>query len=290
MAENMFEPAVCFKNNNHKPYKQYVHITYMPIQFIHQISKGSKYNQIYIPQEMRGLFEPGSLVKVVLLKKKASFYSSKNLPNLGEFKESLIKKIFQILGKLHGIEQIFVVGSFLTKHTDYKDIDLLVICNKSIIGDKISSILAEKIGISFHILAVSDSSFRNLTETCPLIRSMLYFFVSNKPLSLPKKTSLDKKHLNFLLMMPQDLLKINASSRAFYDSLRRLITIQRFLESRSLNALEIEDELKTFLKDIFLIAKNNEPLTKKSLDKLRELIKLKLKLIDRLIKKWERKN
>ncbi len=237
---------------------------------------------------MNELFEPGSFVKVTLLKKNTLYYS-KNLPHVGEFKENLIKKVFQTLGGLREIKQTFVVGSFLTKNTDYGDVDLLIVCNKKISEDKISSILADKIGINFHIFAVSDLNFEKLMEMDPLTRSMLYSFASNKPFSISKTITFDKNHINFLLMMPQDLLKISASSRVFYDSLRRLLSIQRFLENKSLNSLEIEQELKTLLKNLFSLAKNNEPLPPKLVNEIRKIIKLKLGIINNLIVKWERK-
>ena len=45
----------------------------MQKEFIHKISKGSRFNQIYIPKEASN-FEVGDIVKVILLGKKQELY------------------------------------------------------------------------------------------------------------------------------------------------------------------------------------------------------------------------
>jgi len=249
-------------------------------EFVHKISKGSRYNQIYIPQEAEG-FEVGDIVKVILLKKKTHLYSSKNF-KIGEFKKNLIERIFKLLP---GGKRVFIVGSFLFKKADYNDIDVLLIGNAGEEG--IYKLLTEKLGLKFHILTIKDNAFENLIKTCPLTRSMLSYFVSNKEFNLPKY-DFDINHIKFLLMMPQDLLKIEVNSRVFYDNIRRLIAIERFLEKNSLDSLKIEKEAKKLLGSLFLNTKNNEAINNKDIKKIREIIKLKLKKIDKLIKKWEK--
>ncbi len=64
------------------------------LKFIHRVSKGTRFNQIYIPLQMHNHFEAGDLVEVTLLEKKDSLYYSKHLNKLNEFKENLIKKIY----------------------------------------------------------------------------------------------------------------------------------------------------------------------------------------------------
>ena len=69
-------------------------------QFEHKISKGGRFNQVYIPKEMEEIFEVGDIVQVKLLKKKEQLHYSKTLKKLGEFKERLIKEIFSSLKAL----------------------------------------------------------------------------------------------------------------------------------------------------------------------------------------------
>jgi hypothetical protein len=247
------------------------------MEFIHRISKGSRYNQIYIPREMKD-FEVGDIVKVVLLEKKAKLFSSGNF-DLGEIKQEIVNKIFKQLR-----ERAFIVGSFLFKKADYRDIDILLISGNE---EKVYNLLTEKLELKFHVLAMKEDAFNRLIKICPLTRSMLSYFISNKELELPEQ-EYDKNHIQFLLMMPEDLLKIDAGSRAFYDSLRRLIAIERFLEEKKLDSQEIEQELEKLLGSLFKVIKENKSISKKQVAEIRKLIKIKLKKINKFMKKWEK--
>jgi predicted nucleotidyltransferase len=249
--------------------------------FEHKVSKGSRFNQIYIPTSMSHMFEVGDVVKVKLIRKKEQIYYSKSLNHLGEFKLNLIKNIFSILSKFSEIKRIFVVGSFLTQKTDYNDLDIIVISNKNELEEKACSALDEKLPFKFHILAISEKSFENLIRIDPLIRSMLYYFISNKKFELSKNTEIDKKHIEFLLMMPEDLLKTKVfSGRAYYDSLRRIIAIRRFVSRSNINPLQVDQELKLFLgKDFYDFLKSNESMDNKSMNKARRMINKQLSLI-----------
>ena len=79
-------------------------------KFIHKISKGSRFNQIYIPKEMNSVFGIGDVVEIKLLSKKESFYYSKNLKKLTNYKENLVKEIFSSLASFSDIRQVFIVG------------------------------------------------------------------------------------------------------------------------------------------------------------------------------------
>lgn len=249
------------------------------MKFIHQISRGSLFNQIYIPKEAEGIFEVGDIVEVRLLKKKSRIYCPKTMKKLSEFKEKLIKEIFSSLVKFHEIKQAFIVGSFLIEKVEYNDIDLLLITAKKIEGieEKIYNYLTDKFQLKFHIISFPESSFLNLEKICPLTRSMLYYFVSNKKFELAKEIKIDKNHLEFLLMMPEDLLKIKANSRVFYDNIRRLVTIHNFLQNKSLNPIEINKGTDVLVGDfLYSQLKNNELINEKDLAFLRKIIKKQL--------------
>lgn len=259
------------------------------MKFVHKVSKGTRFNQIYIPKEMERVFEVGDLVEIKLIEKKSKLYYSKNLKKLGEFKERLIQEIFNSLKKFNEIKQIFVVGSFLTK-IDYNDIDLiLVLKDKALTNknfkDKLNNILISKLQFRFHLLLIPENKFFELEKICPLTRNMLFYFVSDKPFEISKETILDKNHIKFLLMMPEDLLSVKLKPRVFYDSLRRLITIERFLEERSLNPLGIEEEIKKLIGDKSAInIKTNEEMGEILLKKIRKVIKSKLEKINKELK------
>lgn len=246
------------------------------MEFIHKISKGSRFNQIYIPQALKSEFEVGDIVQVKLIKKKQHHHLSKNL-KLNTIKESLSKQILASLSYLN-IKQIFIVGSFLIKK-DYNDIDILIVSDKNI-EEKVNHILAEKFEMNFHIITMSSQVFKRLIKICPLTRSMLYSFVSNHSFSLPSQ-ELDKNHINFLLMMPQDILKLDVKSRAYYDSLRRLIVIEKFLNNQE-NQAKIESESESLLGNfLFSQLKDNEQLNQTELEKVKKIIRSKLNSIEK---------
>jgi hypothetical protein len=258
----------------------------MELKFIHRVSKGTRFNQIYIPLEMSNHFQSGDLVEVTLLEKKSPIYYSSKLIKPNEFKENLIKNIFLELGKYKEISQVFIIGSFLTQKQDYNDIDIIIISDKGL-EEEVYKNLVDKFELKFHVISIPKDKFENLQNYCPLTRSMLYYFVSNHGFKLPKETQINKDHIMFLLMMPEDILKISMNSRIYYDSIRRLITIERFLKNQSLDPIEINNQVKSLVsQEVFMSIKQNQNIDEQTIKKIRSIIKIKLKNIKKgLIKK-----
>ena len=255
------------------------------MMFSHKVSKGSRFNQIYIPKEVENDFEVGDLVEVRLIKKKDKSYYSKNLPKLSEFKEGIIKKIFSILEPFKEIKQVFIIGSFLTQKIDFNDIDLILITNNKNLDEAIYNKLTDTINLKFHIISIPEDNLSTLQEICPLTKSMFYYYVSNKDFNLSKKTRIDKNHIKFLLMLPEDLLEVETESRGFYDSIRRLITIKRFLLYQDINPVKIYNELETMLGPVVSsMLRNNGTINEEIIKKLREIIKREMDIIYKLIK------
>lgn len=246
----------------------------MKYKFMHRVSKGSRFNQIYIPKKMEKTFEAGDIVKVELVKKKTEIFAEN--AKLSEFKKKLIEEIFSFLSRFE-IKQIFFIGSFLNQKTDYRDIDILIIADEKT-EKEIYEKLSDKFNLKFHLIAIPEPKFKILSETCPLTRSMLYSYASNHKFNLPKQ-KIDKNHIKFLLMMPEDLLKIQAGSRVFYDSIRRLITIEKFLDNKELNSEKINSELKLLLGNLYKYSKNNGEINKEIIKKFRKIMKSKLNSI-----------
>lgn len=233
---------------------------------------------------MQEHFNVGDCVEVTLLERKSSLYYSDNLNKLNEFKENLIKNIFSTLRKYKDIEQIFIVGSFLTQKQDFNDIDIILISDKNI-EKEVDRSLTDKFELKFHIITLPKIKLEELTKYSPLERSLLYFFVSNKDFKLIKDTEVNIDHIKFLLMMPEDLLKITLSSRAYYDSLRRLIAIERFLENKSLNPNEINKELKNLIgENVYADSRQDKNIEKETMDKFKSIISSKLKNVYKELK------
>lgn len=257
----------------------------MEIIFKKKVSKGSKFNQVYIPREMENIVEVGDLVQVRLLKKKTELYY-KNQKKLSNFKEYLITNIFSNLQRFNEIKAIFIVGSFL--HEDiYNDIDIIIISNKENknLEKDIENLLTKKFNQKFHVLLFKEEKLRTLIEKDPLIRTMFNNYISNKKINLNYKRTIDKKHIKFLLMMPEDLLELEMPSKIFYDNLRRLISIEQFLINEELDRIFILNRLKKEIKgDLLSKLKNNELISNEETNSLRKLIKEKIKNISKIIK------
>jgi len=200
------------------------------IVFEKKVSKGSKFNQIYIPKEMERIVEVGDLVQIKLLEKHKELYY-KNQKKLPDFKEYLIKNIFSDLQRFNEIKTIFVVGSFLYE-TIYNDIDIIIIIDKEkkVSEKNIENLLIKTFNQKFHVLLFSEEKLRTLIEKDPLTRIMFNNYISNKKIDFDYKKKIDEKHIMFLLMMPEDLLELRLPSKIFYNNLRRLITIEEFFK------------------------------------------------------------
>ena len=258
--------------------------------FEKRVSKGSRFNQIYIPREMEGIIEVGDLMQIRLLEKNSRIYY-KNQKKLSEFKEYLIKEIFYSLQTFKEIKRVFIIGSFL-RDIIYNDIDIIISVGKQEDGNrkngneknseknlerKIEEFLTKKFNQKFHILLFNEEKLEKLIKIDPLTKVMLNNYISNKDIKLVYKKIINKKHIKFLLMMPEDLLEINLSSKIFYNNLQRLIAIERFLKNMSLDIKNISFQLEKEL-DIEILnkIKDNKEINKKEKEILRKKIKKKI--------------
>ena len=255
------------------------------IKFRRKVSKGSRYNQIYVPKELENVINVGDEVEVILLKKELC-YSTKL--KISKFKENLIKQIFSFLTKHREINSMFVVGSFLFETIDYNDIDLILIVSEETnmpkLKNQIYKDLIEKFNQKFHIIIYTEKELEDLLIYDPITISIFSIHIGNKKL-IKRKKMIDKMHLKFLLMMPKDLLKIRLPSRIFFDNLRRLETIEKFLKNKSLDIISINGKIKNLIGgDLFKRIKMNEEINKKEIDLFRKIIQNKIRNIEKLLK------
>jgi len=261
------------------------------LKFVHKISKGSKFNQIYIPKNKEKEFGPGDIVEIRLLKKEFEIYYSKNLKELSEFKERLIKGIFEFLMSYKEIKQIFIFGSFLTKKIDYNDIDVLILTEKNNnVDDIIYGNLINKFNLKFHLISFNEEKLGELLKICPLTRSIFYYYISNKEFKVPKEAKIDKKHIKFLLMMPEDLLKVNLDEIEYYNALRKIYAVENFLIGKEVPPDKIDVQLEKVIdKKKLDLLKKNEIVDKCIIKEVKNIIKNKLEKIYRRINYGEKK-
>jgi hypothetical protein len=264
------------------------------ISFKKKVSKGSCYNQIYIPKSFEDKIQVGDLVEVKLIKKQIELHKhGKNLI-LSDFKLRLIKNVFSELKKYKKINLVFFVGSFLTQIYGYNDIDLVIILKKQKNNKdsktKIHRNLVQEFNQNFHILILTEKNLIKNYQKCPVTRTMFANFISNKKIIFEKQKKIDINHIKFLLMMPEDLLKIRVNSKVYLDNLKRLVAIERFLKNKELNITAIEKNITNLIeKKLLDLLKNNEQITTLELNRIRKIMKSKIKNISKIIKNGEKK-
>lgn len=221
--------------------------------------------------------ETGDLVAVTL-KEKAShiFYFPSHL-KLPEFKEKIVQETFKFLSN-HGYRHCFVVGSFLSRGVDYQDIDVVLIGQEQ---TTIGKELEEYMGLKFHLLFFGEKKLTELLGICPLTRLMFSRYLSSAETELNKKRrKINIPHLEYLLMMPEDLLEISPNSKIFYDNTRRLVAIERFLKGEEENIEKLNKEVALLLGErLAFRLKENQEINKENLHFIRRVFLEKIKKI-----------
>lgn len=257
------------------------------MKFTHVVSKGSRYNQIYIPKEFGKNFDIGDSVEVRLIKKGNKIHYSKKV-KLSRFKRKLIGEIFSFLLKYKEIKQIFIFGSFLVKNIEYNDIDIMIIVEKEseYLDRKIYEGLVEEFNLKFHVISVEREKLIRSLKIDPMSRSMLSLFVSNKGFEMPREREIDKNHIKYLLMFPEDLLKTPLDNAlVYYNALRKLITIEGFLSGKDEDIIQINKKIKDDVGEkIFTEIQKEGIIGKKETEKLEEVISRRLSRIKRELK------
>lgn len=265
------------------------------ILFNANVSRGSRFDQIYIPRTLKGRIEPGDLVEIKLLSKSISLCYSKGLKKLSEFKENLLLQAFKEIRlaarkKSQALESIFVIGSFLFEKVHYNDIDIVIATAKKMPEEDVKKLhekLGEKFGQKFHIVNIPRERLESLLAYCPMTRVMLSAYVSdNTDRIVIKDKILDKNHIEFLLMMPEDLLTTTFSSKIFLDNLRRLVAIELFLNGKELSYSNIINNLKNLLgEDLYVRMRGNDLLFDDEVKNIRKILKAKINKIRKTIKR-----
>ena len=171
----------------------------------------------------------------------------------------------------------------MTKKIDYNDIDVLVLTegNNKDIENNLYNSLIDKFNLNFHLISFDEKKLNELLEICPLTRSMLYYYASNKDFKIPKKTKINEKHIRFLLMMPEDLLEVDLDyGIEYYNTLRKLCVIENFLIGKETSPDNIDVYLENLLgRKKLALLKRNDIIEKNLLEEVKATVKNKLEKI-----------
>jgi len=246
---------------------------------IKRISKGSRFNQIYMKKNEGIGFEPGKSViikplEVILDKPTLLEYNIKLLP----LKKEIIKQIFSIIIEHASFGNILITGSFLQKGYRFEDIDIVIldpeVVDKQVIKKRIRNIL----GIEPHLILISYHDFQKGVSRDPLFHLMIDHYVAYKRIIFKKKKSINFQFLDAHLVRNNNLL-IAFESYTLQERkkvLRDIISIKLFSEGKALShkAIRMETEKifgKKLLEDLFTFAHTDaEPVF---LKKLKVLLK-----------------
>jgi hypothetical protein len=259
-------------------------------KLIKKISKGSRFNQIYLQKNEIG-FEPGSNVIITpldeILNKEISLFEYN--VKLDTVKKEIIRQIFKIIDNKGTYSNIIITGSFLNKGFNFEDIDIIII-NPTNIEKTELKYLIEQIGITPHLILIDSKSFNKGIMTDPLFRLMVDRYVSVKRAIFRKDKEINYKLMDIYLLKNKNLIDgydlFNIKQRK--KLLRDFISIKLFIENKKITLKNIKKEIeKIFGKEIIcrLFYYGDEKTKQKFIKKLKEQFnKIQDKVLDNVSK------
>ena len=247
---------------------------------IESVSKGSRFNQIYIPKSANYEFIVGEKVVITPLTKHLKedispiFY---RIDKLNPIKTEICNRI---LNSLDFADNVIIFGSFLDKGYNFNDVDIFAVTDKKVDLSSFKKRIQKELEIKPHLIVIDNKSLHKGYKTDPLFRDALSRFVSKKRIMLKKDKDINYKILDVHLLASKDLENnydhIDGNTK--YKLIKNMIAIKLFMEDRPLS--DINQEIKKIFGDIEKIKKNM--LDKKPfVDKFKkEYNKLEKKILD----------
>ncbi|MBI2128927.1 hypothetical protein HYU07_01675 [Candidatus Woesearchaeota archaeon] len=221
------------------------------VELISKISKGSRMDQVYIPKN-RADFAVGSYVVIKPLETmpeevfKPFFY---NIEYLEPIKLKIAEEIFKNIGMLVKYDNIIITGSFLEEGFRFNDADIIVVSENKIDAKLIEASLKEKIGIEFHVSAMSNKALLKGISTDPLYRAMLTRCISSKRLIYKINPEINYKLLDLHLLKSKPLIEnfdfLTGDEK--YKMTRNLAAISLFIDKKEIT----KDKIDSAIDNIF---------------------------------------
>ena len=236
-------------------------------KLIKKISKGARFNQIYL-QKNEGIgFKPGNSVVIspledIIAKEPAIFEYKVKLESL---KREIVKSLFKIVDSHGNFNNIIITGSFLDEGFNFEDIDIIIINPGNMEKDKLKDSIEQNIGISPHLILIDSESFNRGIKRDPLFRLMVDRYVSAKRAIFRKDRKLNYKLLDIYLLKNKNLIEGYDlfSIKQRKKLLRDFISIKLFSENREVTIKNIEKETnrlfgKDIIENLFYYGNNEE--------------------------------
>ena len=236
-------------------------------KLIKRISKGARFNQIYL-QKNEGLgFEPGKSVVIspledIIVKEPATFEYNVKLESL---KREIVKLVFKIVDRYGYYDNIIITGSFLGEGFNFEDIDIIIINPVNMEKDKLKDSIEQNIGISPHLILIDSESLNKGIKRDPLFRLMVDRYVSIKRAIFRKDSEINYKLLDIYLLKNKNLIEGYDlfSIKQRKKLLRDFISIKLFSKNKEVTIENVEKETnrlfgKDIIESLFYYGNNEE--------------------------------
>ena len=263
----------------------------METAIIRKISKGTRFNQIYLQKNELG-FEPGRVVLITslqeaVLQKPLIFEHNIKLSGL---KRKIVEDIFSFLNKKSMAENIIVSGSFINEGYNFGDVDIILLTEQRIEEKVLEKELESKIEIKVHLIIMPKESFTRGLKRDPLFRLMAERFVSSKKIAITKDIEINYRLLDAHLAREKNLVDgfELLSIKQRLKMLRSIVAIKLFVEKKEICYRNIDKETeRLFGKELLekLFYYGSMELKKKFISKLeKEFEKIQEKVIQNAAK------
>lgn len=264
----------------------------MVTKLIKRISKGARFNQIYLQKNEGVDFEPGKSVIITpldgIISQEPSLFEYN--VKLGNLKKQIVRAIFKSVESSGDYDNILITGSFLDEGFNFEDIDIVILNPKSIDKSHLKESIENGIGVEPHIILIGSESFNKGIKRDPLFSLMVAKYVSRNRAIFRKDKEINYKLLDIYLLRNKNLIDgydlFNIKQRK--KLLRDFMSIKLFSENKEITQKRIEKETesifgKAIIESLFYYGNNEEK--EKFIRKLkREYDKLERKILENVSK------
>ena len=215
---------------------------------VKKISKGSRFNQIYLQKNEGVGFEPGKSVVVrpletVLVKEPLIVEYNVKLESL---KKEIVRIVFKLVNNEGDYDNVLITGSFLERGFHFEDIVIVILNPRNVNRERLNDAIKQSTDIEPHLILMDAESFNRGIKRDPLFRLMIDRYVSAKRAIFRKDREVNYKLLDMYLVRNKNLVEGYDlfSIKQRKKLLRDFISIKLFVENKDVTIKNIEKETK----------------------------------------------